>query len=429
VYNITFKYFLIFLCTALSLVCTFNYVKNNEKADLWCTTIGSRIIVEKKQSPYYFKWNWNTDKRYVDPTDDNMHPVSRVTFTPFFAIIFYVFAWIDMEVLKWVCYVFTWIVLLFIYLKEGFFDLNKTNNVLFFSIFIINATAWWIHCSEGQKYILFLLLLYGIYKAILKPDYTILSIFLGVLVLIRPNSILSVAFLFFIFGFKHFRKQVVGLFLVAVLFLLSTAIADKTIWSDYFSAMHLYSIYGLGEMPVLDEYFKNPIGLNVKATEFPFDYSLRHNNSGVQRWFYKILGWKLYKEQLFALYSFIALSVIIVCKKLKLNFDKPENLFLVFFFLYITSEYFIPASRLPYYYVQWFFPIILMLKSYQKMNKLIQGLFWVGLSLNTIFLSFIPFGQIIGELCILFCLLYLILKESMFFELVLKIVKNPNNTQ
>lgn len=413
----------------LSLYSTIKYVKNNKNADLWCNTIGSRILTEQKQSPYFFKWNWNTDKRYVDPTDDNMHPVSRITFTPFFALFFYVFAWMDMEILKWVYYIFSWLIILFIFFNEGFFKENEKNKLLFFSIFIINSSGWWMHCSEGQKYIIFLLLLYGIYNALVKPNYILLSSLLSVMVLFRPNSILSISFLFVVFGVKHIRKQILGVFLVMILFLLSTDIANKKIWSDYFSAMNLYSVYGLGEMPILDEYFINPISQNVKGTEFPFDFRLRHNNSGVQRWFYKILGWKIYKKGLFALYATFSISIILILKLTKFNFSKPENLFLLFFSLYIISEYFIPASRLPYYYVQWFFPIILMLKQYQIMSKDIKMLFWMGLSLNTIFLSFIPYGQIVGEIFILISLLYLIFCESIFFELFANRTINPNNNQ
>lgn len=149
------KIVLILLFTFISVYFTTKYVKNNSGADLWCTTIGSRILVEKQQSPYFFKWNKSTDRHYIDPTDDNMHPVSRITFTPFLGVFFYVFAWMEMDILKWVYYCFTWAILFYILLD--FKLVNKSNQLqpdglLLFSIFMFNASGWWMHCSEGQKY-------------------------------------------------------------------------------------------------------------------------------------------------------------------------------------------------------------------------------------------------------------------------------------
>ena len=387
---------------------TTKYVSENESADIWCNAIGARVTMEKMESPYFFKWTLATDERYIDPTDDNMYPVSRVTFTPIFAVLFYPFAIMDMQVMKWVFYFFNLLILVWIIFgvvkcrNIG----EKVNRLLFFSLFMLNSSAWWCHSAVGQKYIFFLLFLVLFYYASKNMKEHLTGLVLVFFIFLRLNSVVAVLFYFTVLqkaDMSVFLKgALVGLFLVAVLHF---AFLDWTIWQDYFSAMHLWSIYGLNEMPVLAEYAINPIAKDVNGISFPFDYALRHNNSGIQRWIYKISGLKVYKEFLFATYAAVALLLAKMWSTKTLQKSSPDVVFLQFFLIYVLSEYFIPAARLPYYYVQWFFPILLIYNKVGFGKGLFKVFFITGLSLNTIFLAFIPYGQILGELCLVASLL------------------------
>jgi Glycosyltransferase family 87 len=400
------------LCLGLSVLLiifssyfTMRYVAENERADIWCNAIGSRVLVEKHESPYFFKWDNSTEERYVDPTDDNMHPVSRVTFTPIFAILFYPFAIMDMWYMKWAFYFFN--LLLLVWVIFGAVRHRTTNemvtNLLFFSIFMLNSSAWWWQCADGQKYVFFLFVLVLFYRALQVKKYGLAGVV----------AIIAVIFYCYLLEKKNrisFTKGAfVGLLLV---FAMHSVWLDWSIWKDYFSAMHLWSIYGLNEMPVLAEFAINPIAKDVNGISFPFDDALRHNNSGIQRWLYKISGLKVYKEFLFATYAAVALLLAKMWSTKALQKSSPDVVFLQFFLIYVLSEYFIPAARLPYYYVQWFFPILLIYNKVGFGKGLFKVLFITGLSLNTIFLSFIPYGQIIGELFLIVSLLMFLYMQS-----------------
>ena len=416
--------FISLILIGLSFFYTISYVANNERSDLWCNAIGSRILIEKQESPYFFKWNNETNERYVDPTDDNMHPTSRVTFTPVFALLFYPIASMEMYYMKWVFYIFNIFILLYILYTT--FDLQKTkiqnsHLFLFVSIFIFNSSAWIMHCAEGQKYLIFSLIILLIYKLYLSKNLISCGFLIILLISMRLNSIIASLFFLYILEKRERLDFLKGMiFGFPIILLINVLFFDISIWSDYFKAMHLWSIYGLNEMPIQSEYLKNPIYRDVKGIIYPFDYALRHNNSGIQRWIYKILNIKVYKEFLFSCYIIVAASIIYFIDRLKFRKADTEIIFLQFFLIYILSEYFVPASRLPYYFVQWFFPILLVFNRINLGKNLLSMLFLTGLALNTFFLSFVPYGQIIGELFLIASLILFLYQQSNHYS-----QKNP----
>ncbi len=402
---------------------TSNYVRINGASDLWGQMIGSRLIVERNQSPYFFKWNDQTDLRYVDPTDDDMYPVSRVTLNPLLCVVLYPLSVLDFETNKYLQYVVNIVLLLFcILLIYRYFVKFEVKDLLFISFMVFCSSAWIWHCAEGQKYVIFSFYLFCVFLFFHLQRYTLSGFFSVFIVALKINSGFAI-FLMLLTVLN--RKEVLvpyvkgllaGIGLCAALLISFTPLVA---WKQYFQAMDFWKNELNNSVERNDGFLQKKSALKILklgkdslGVRFPFDKELRHNNFCISRWVFKFTEIPQNSYRYLVLYLLISSCFFLFYLRIGVLTNNTINFAVVMMIVYNLSEYFLPATRLPYHYVQWFFPTILVYKRMYFGKNLMTVFFAIGLSMNTIFLSFIPYGQIIGELFLIVSLLLFLYMQS-----------------
>lgn len=70
----------------------------------------------------------------------------------------------------------------------------------------------------------------------------------------------------------------------------------------------------------------------------------------------------------------------------------------------ILSEYFIPAPRYNYNYVQWIFPLLIIVSEYNVIRSAVFPFLFIGLLLKMDALQWIPGNLTLGEISLIFAL-------------------------
>ena len=195
----------------------------------------------------------------------------------------------------------------------------------------------------------------------------------------------------------------IGFISSAILILIAVILfASLQNWKDYFSAMQEWGRFEVHEMAVIPNAIKPETPLVIEGqTNLRDARDFWQNNRSMQciaLWLFNV---KLYSSELFGMFAavFIALSSFIFFQwrknKLVINDNK---IFLFIFLLYILTEYFSPAPSYSYHYVQWIFPVLLLLASVTDIKlNIATVLIFLGLSMNLGAMSFVPYNLAIGE--------------------------------
>ncbi len=414
---------IILIITALawlfySFVSIYNYSISCGRKDFRCQVVGSRLLLTN-ENIYFYEWKDGDDTYLLDNGDNNIAPMNYVTMNPFYLIFGLPFALLTYSDGIWAWFAWNYcLVGLILYLIKKIYPNLKASHLLYiFSFCIIGSSAWWWHAVEGQKYMTFSALLalifwFGFHK---KNGFWT-GIVVCVLVAFRLNIGLSAILLLFLIDKNmqsaYLKGVFCGVFLIGGLSFSFSTIED---WKSYFQAMKLWSKWGIGELALnsVETTYNltslegvNNIEKGLSSSDFP--KALAHNNSSIQRWVFKITAIKIPKSVMISIYIF--LSVFLVAYYLnKTKQAIREHNYILFIIIYIFSEYFLPVHRLSYYYVQWFFPILIYLSSFNlKIFTASKIFFCIGIILSSMLLSFIPFGQILSEVSIVIAFLIMI---------------------
>lgn len=349
--------------------------------DLRNRIVGSRVLALKK-SPYFFKWDQRYSDKLLDPLDNPVFKVNRLTVPPTLLAFDLVFSWMEYSTAKWAWFVFQYFCLFYLlisslkYLKDGY---SKITYLTVTSLFILSAPFWHLHVERGQVYVLYALMLwisYRLYTSSYRRKEVLAGLVLGLLISLRSPFVL------FLFPFAVFRqfKFVSGAAAGALLgVILSSIIVGPSTWVDYFRAMSIWSQMQIkGDVflgyehkviyPAIVEGFHN---LTVLKGTFSY-------NSSIQLLCYR-LGTVLTSKYLIILYL-LTISVI-----LRLVYSKAtsvEMLFLAGFLIYIVFEYFAPAPRFSYNLIQWLFPLTLIFIVARKRQQVALACIFSGLLLQ-----------------------------------------------
>ncbi len=395
------------LFSFLSLLEALKYLEQKDAVDLGYRITGARLLVANK-SPYLYVWKEGDDKKFYNQYEVYNTEVNGVTVPPSVLILMSPFASFDANSVKWSWAVFSYALLgvtifLFFKLSE---EEHKYSIITVALFFFSGSIGWLLHIQRGQNYIVYLSLLTVVYY-LFKREKIYLS--LGVLALLIwlrfPFAIFLIPFipLFkkpkYIFVFISY-----GIVLIGGTFLF-TNLQD---WKDYFYALTEWS----KAQVVQSEFFSDAQSLSSKHAEIgaiknESEYLI--NNSSFQYLFQYHLKIGLFKLDLFALFM-LGLVVLVYPIRKIVRRGSAELLFLLAFLIYILFELCIPAPRYNYNYIQWMFPLLLILASYKHIRvKPYQWLFCaIGLSMNMGLFIYIPRSITIGEF-LLFGTVWLIL--------------------
>jgi Glycosyltransferase family 87 len=396
-----------FLCVVILLVFlfqsynTFHLKKEFASDDLRNRVVGSRILEYKKNvSPYYYKWNPQDGDFYYDIYDSPSLPYNRNTVTPFVLQLLYPLNSLPFDTISLLVFFAELAAILSITIFIFFLvkDLEKRFWVLLMGFILIGCSQGFrFHNLGGQVYVYYAAILFPVYFLYKNENIfkqIIAGVLLALLVLTRP---VAAVFLLPLLVKKKW-KAIIGFTAVLALYFSSQYFADGLwVWENYFRAMHDWSF----------DYFRNRIEptydeLNVistiegSAVVKTSSFYLLSEDSSLRGFAYRFLNLKLFTTQLLLVTAAVSATVLFYFRKHIIK-AKPHILFIIAFIIYIIAEICLPAIRNSYNYVQWLFPVMLLLL-HETQTRLVNIALAIAGILAPGFLKFLPFDLTLAEL-------------------------------
>lgn len=372
--------------------------------DLRNRVVGSRLA-DAGQSPYFHKWQAGEPETWADPFEKQQQIVNGNTVTP---VTLGLFSWLngmDYDTIKWTWIVFTFacfagaLALIILLLKKYV----RPPYLAVLPAMLLISGAWKLHLFSGQVYIFYALLMLLFFYLFSAKHFFAAGLVVALLVAMRPPALLLFLPLLFRLEKKMLLGGVTALLLIAVFHVVN--IIPNT-WPDYFRSMkiHAQEIPGkIPEIPVNTVLPAQPehIDLSNAAQMADYQHALSPDILSVQ----KILPVEGFLSQPFVLWLLLlavyALLLLFTVKMKPVKKMSAGSLLLLGFVLYILSEYFLPAPRFTYNFVQWLYPLAILVCTRRLYPGWRLGLLLSGVFLNIVKLPFIPDAYSVGELLLL----------------------------
>jgi hypothetical protein len=359
--------------------------------------VGTRYMQEG-MDPYFSKWKPGMDERFLDPIDSPEYNVNRCTVTPSLLLLHVPLSFLNYSYIK-----FIWLLLelaAFVLILFFFIDLATTQQekqliIIVASFFILASDSWHFHIDRGQMYVFyafFISLAYWLSQKTFKMNQEMSGFILGFSAWLRPPMIFMM--LPFIAG-KKFRS--LGGFAagISIGILISLFAGQIPIWESYFKAMSIWSHAQLEGMPMdlsLSS-IKYPLtGEGVNLMLFGMDYDIEFFSIQALAMQYPGLALSPLILQLIYVGLALAIAIYFFIKGTK----DYQSIFIIGFLLIMLNEYFLPAPRCSYNYVQWIFPLVLMAGRFDFSNVRLVVIFLLAWFLLCA-LSWVPNNLIVGE--------------------------------
>jgi hypothetical protein len=416
-----FLWSLLCILLAYSILNTVKHYNHSPYNDLRNRVVGARLMAAG-ESAYFHKWKAGEPETWLDPYEKQDQVVNGNTVTPTALQFFSVFNKLHYRNMKWVWIIFSFLCVLFsLLLVLWLLQWNRVPEYwLLLPASILAAAAWKIHLYSGQVYIFYTLLLVLFFYCYSRKYFFAAGLVAIFLAGIRLPFLVLFLPLFLV---KPERKMWQGLFTgLGILLLVQLMFIPD--WQDYFRSMQIHALELTGKIP----------GIPVTTTAIPNpEGALLNDISGQQQYLQSLSPDILSVQKILPQTSFFAKSfilpllllVIYLLLYLLSTLKKPVRYFsgtgllLSGFVLYILSEYFLPAPRFTYNFVQWLFPLAVLVCN----GKIYPGwqmyLLFTGIIFNMVKLPFIPDSYSVGELLMLAATIGFILQQE-------KTVENKN---
>lgn len=379
--------------------------------DLRNRIVGARLTLHKKTvSPYYYKWKRGEGENFLDPYDTPDIHVNRTTVTPFVLQLLQPFSdnqyqsvaigWYITEILALL------LMALLVLLQVNdwqcrFYILAVT--LLFFGC----SQGWLLHNLNGQLYIFYALLmalLYQFYTSSKKLAPVLCGLLLTIFVLMRPVA--SVFVIPFVVN-KKWKPLLYFSFFILLYFIQQYVSKELWLWQDYLKAMNEWAVQLFSQNQVtdyIDIYSIKTTEGSPAVARSPFQGLAE--DSSLQGMAFRLLRVKMLKEYLM-ITILLSFAVLLFIYRKKIKTADAGWLFVFSFLLYIITEINLPAIRNSYNYVQWVFPVLIILpficrKLIPSSVLLLAGIFALG------FLKVFPFDLLLAEVIFaVLCFYYL----------------------
>jgi hypothetical protein len=393
-------FYLSLLLILLGLIKDFRLTTNYSGAALRNRIVSARYMHEGLD-PYFSKWKEGMSDKFLDPLDSPELQVNRGTVPPSLLLLHEPLAMLNYSKIKIIWFVLQITAFAFIIFLFSNLTTNKEEKMLMViasAFFIIGSDSWHLHVERGQMYIFYALLLtiaYWLTKKKYKFNMETSGFILGLSAWIRPTLILMNIPLLIAGRWKMIGGNLLGLLTG---FLISVAAGQRASWESYFKAMNIWGQAQLNGMPLNSSLsnIKYPLtGEGIDLSLWGTDYDIEFFS--LQALAKQYAGLHLNSFTLSILFLSLLLLMVIHFRSIKKAGD--DSLFIFGFLIIMLSEYFLPAPRASYNYVQWIFLLLLIIKELKPNQKLIVTLFLAGLLLNIGF-GWIPNNKTIGEIAL-----------------------------
>lgn len=354
--------------------------------DLRSRIVGARAM-QAGLSPYFFRWSEAYPDTLSDPLTSELRIVNRCTYTPVMLLLTLSISWMQYSSIKilwlFVQYACFFGILCYFFRAAGT-PLKKGAVILAGVFLFIGTPAWTLHIKLGQIYILYPFLLtvaYAVARSTLRWREEVAGMLMGITVWLRPPMVM--ALVPFIIN-KKTRIIKGGALGILLCLLVSLSYGHLSLWKEYFNAMTEWGRLATGEMTLVDAQWHNPPlytegeftgSLLVTQRIDPLEYFL-----SVQHYAFSRLGIELYAPALLSMFAFLACVLLFLWRKYPPAANN-ETMFLCGYLLVMLLEYFLPAPRYVYYYVQWIFPALLIIVHHERFPRRLLALFAAGMVL------------------------------------------------
>lgn len=375
--------------------------------DLRQRVVAARVL-DSNASPYFYKWSPGQSERLIDENVRKQLDINGVTVAPGGLYVQKLFSPLHYPLLRiaWSAFQYILVIAIFIFFL-GNKKIPVNEKFVIFSIggiFFLCSPVWFLNIERGQIYTLYAFLFSSIFF-LFKSRQAFLAFISGLLIAVAIYCRPTFAVLLIPLVLVYKRAVVLG-FISAVVPLFFHAIFHLYLWKDYFTAVETFT--GLRKIPNV---FSHGAAVFPSVIEGAKNLNLYKNDF--------ICGGVRPLDQWFALFHFqpgsyfyiwcyiiTAIALIIIFRKIfwQRNFF---SIFLFCFLLYMLAEYILPAPRGAYNLIQWILPVLFMLAVNFK-NRYYVIFLITGLSFINGFAFYFPFVHDIGELILIFCMIYFI---------------------
>jgi len=389
--------------------------------DLRTRITGTRLL-DANKSAYFYKWKYGDDIRLLNFTERQTEIVNGNTVTPtvlFFTNYLHRLAYSQVAVIWYILgYLSLLSILLLLALK-----IEQTKHSIFQFLFAIAClfpftVGWRFHCSSGQMYIHYAFVAIAALYAYTKEQKIVAGLLAGIVTAARLPYIIVFAPLFL---FKKNNKMFlpyVGI--IIVLWTLTSLVYGIQVWSDYFNAMPFYGFENIGKIPKI----RNELTIHLprylegmptfKTPELAtFDSWDKADIFSIQKLLI-LLHLPSSAIILYLLYISICIILFLGINQWHPRFYQQQKLCILFAILLILLlEYFLPALRFNYNFVQFLVVISIIVFFDIRITQAAKWLLAIGILLNIFRVYWLPESYSLGEvLCILAVIITIIQSQK-----------------
>jgi hypothetical protein len=404
---------ILIVASIVSIYMSLQIVVDSPYQDLRTRAFATRFA-DANESPYFFQWSNADDLKLFNAAQRQQDIVNGFTGTPTVLLLTSFVHQLPLFILAvlWfgLCYV------LFFVIQFSLFK-NAQSNILKIAIALFGLIAGWrLHCSAGQIYIVYTAFAIAGLYFFSKNKMGLAALFLALLFLCRlPFVLLIVPLIIWKNKTSFFAYLIIASCAILGLTML---VFGSSIWQQYFEAMQYYGLENANAIPKIinDANITIPNtteGVNNFVTDNMAHYLKQVNPDvfSVQKLLVKF-GLPYQSSFLMLLFAMFSSVIFMSIHFFHKNFFLKKDLLILFTLVLIFSlDYFLPALRFNYNFVQFF--VLIAFINYAKLqwNNWSKILLLVGVLMNIIKFP-IPEAYSIGEVFCLFAVLLLIVKNN-----------------
>jgi hypothetical protein len=414
--------FIILLLAAVSVRITSVPLKDSVFNDLRTRVTGTRLLNANKSS-YFYKWQNGDDLRLLNATEQQSQIVNGNTVTPAVLLLTDGLHRLPLATIATIWFYLSY-ALFFGIIALLFVKFSKNQSAT--NIFLLLCAAsfcliagWRMHCLKGQMYILYAAMAVASYYCYYRNQTTAAAILGALLTICRLPAVLLFLPLFL---FKKNTRFLLIYCITLVLAVTGTMLFFGThIWSDYFSAMQFYGLENAGAIPEI----RNTDAISVPAVMeglpsfvsvklAQYENTIQPDIFSVQKLLIQ-LSLPNTSGILYASFFLFVVFLFLLINRFNPRFYLNQKLMILFAaVLLVICEYFLPALRFNYNFVQFLVVISIIMFFNFRMNWMAKMLMTGGIFLNLIKVGFLPDAYSIGEiLCLAAAVLTIIQNKAL----------------